>query len=53
MSFKVIIAQHVFNSPAITDNGRDSISGEGGYVCGSDVEDVVGAAATEMRRMRI
>ncbi len=35
------------NLPAITDVGRDSISGGGGSVCGSDVGGVVGAAATE------
>ncbi len=33
------------NLPAITDVGRDSISGGGGSVCGSDVGGVVGAAA--------
>ncbi len=35
------------NLPAITDVGRDSISGGSGSVCGSDVKGVVGAAATE------
>ncbi len=38
------------NLPAITDVSRDSISGGGGSVCGSDVGGVVGAAATEMMR---
>ncbi len=33
------------NLPAITDVSRDSISGEGGSVCGSEVGHVVGAAA--------
>ena len=35
------------NLPTITGVGRDSISGGGGSVCGSDVGDVVGAAAIE------
>ncbi len=42
-----------FNSQAITDVSRNSISGGGGSVCGSDVGGVVGAAAIEMRRRRI
>ncbi len=33
------------NLPAITDVSRDSISGGGGSVCGSDIGGVVGAAA--------
>ena len=33
------------NLPAITDVGRDSISGRCGPVCGSEVGGVVGAAA--------
>ena len=33
------------NLPAITDVSRDSISGGGGSVCGSDVRGVVEAAA--------
>ncbi len=36
-----------FNLPAITDVGRDSISGGGGSVCGSEVGGVVGAAAMD------
>ncbi len=39
------------NLPAITDVGRDSISGGGGSVCGSNVGGVVGAAAIEKRKI--
>ena len=39
------------NLPVITDVSRDSISGEGGSVCGSDVGGVVGAAAIEKRKI--
>ena len=38
------------NLPAITDVSRDFVSERGGPVCGSEVGDVAGAAATEMRR---
>ncbi len=38
-------SSNTFTLPAITDVGKGSLSGEGGSVCGSDVGDVVGAAA--------
>ena len=54
----LILAHMFFNSPAITDIGRDSIRGGGESVCGSDVVGIVGAAvghvvgAAAMRRRR-